>query len=151
MGMSAAQTGRLEVRTEDVLRLVWHEDDDVVVPDGLGAGWVPADKCEVSDGAWVVSIRCLSDTQLAKSLGVDNELERRLSAVRLGFVDFQVVGEKPHGMKRRDRLDHFRQQCAHYPNLVFFLGWFITLRSQGIDPKPVMSAPFRDRDGYDTT
>lgn len=46
----------------DPVKVVWHGDKDVKVPDHLKcAGWVDADLCECSPGADVVTIRCLDD------------------------------------------------------------------------------------------
>jgi hypothetical protein len=153
MGMTAKDTGRLPVRTDETVRLVWYEDGDVKAPEGQ-YGWVEADKCEVSGGAWVVSVRLLSDTQLAAALSAPSDLKKDLAAVRTAFRGFEVVGEEPHKMKRKERLTHFRAECAHFPNLVFLLGTHIRIRSQGGDPNLVFAELFRgdeDDDGSDST
>jgi hypothetical protein len=168
MGMSAKETGRLPVRTDEDVRLVWHTDDCVVAPghgdkeaepgetegDGKGDtvakyGWVPADECEVSDGAWIVTIRLLSDGQLASALSAPSTLKQDLAAVRMAFRDFTIAGEGKHKMKRKERLAHFRGECAHFPVLVFHLGTYIRIRSQGQDPSPVFAHLFRDDEGED--
>jgi hypothetical protein len=153
MGMSAKETGRLPVRTDEDVRLVWYEDDDVKAPNGK-YGWVEADECEVSDGAWIVTIRLLSDGQLASALSAQSTLKQDLAAVRMAFRDFTIAGEEKHKMKRKERLAHFRGECAHFPVLVFHLGTYIRIRSQGGDPNLVFAELFRgdeDDDGSDST
>jgi hypothetical protein len=141
--MSAKETGRLPVRTSEVTRLVWYEDGDAVVPDGR-FGWVPAEDCEVSNGAWVLSVRLLDPDQHASCAKHEGTLEQDLAALRIGFVDFEVYGAEPHRTNRRERLRQFKAEASASRGIIYNLGTWIRVRSQGADPNELFAELFRD-------
>lgn len=155
MGMKLKE-GRLPVTVGEVLRLVYHEDDCVTVPDEQGFGWVLASECSVADGAWELSVKLLSEDQLYAAIDSGGDMTRKLSAFDVGFAGFRVIGEPEKKRNRKQEMRRFKKLCRAEAcqGLILFAGWYIMLRSEGFDPRPVMSAPFRrdeDQPGDDST
>lgn len=132
--------GRRPVRTDEKIRLVYHEDDCVSVPSEKGCGWVTDDGCDVSDGAWVVVVKLLNQQQYATVSDTEGTRTQAMRAVGIAFVDWEIVGEPPHRTARRERLRALEDALP--PDPMTLLGLYIQVASAGADPREGQTAPF---------